>query len=191
MISLLKLFSFKTSQDDLVIWNHCKDESTGTHQLVNVISRHLSVTRSSDQIRRRINELRCYSKKITTPTTVSFSLDTNLLASKGKRHDNSHTRTAIYQQRVDKYKSFGFEERSSLIMDVTKTNTSNREAMNTLFSLASEEQLNQLITLQPNLVAFIRLNLFVKVDLQKWLDKPFHDHPPPKQKYVQGDLFFK
>ena len=40
-----------------------------------------------------------------------------------------------------------------------------------------------------NLVAFIRLNLFVKVDLQKWLDKPFHDHPPPKQKYVQGVLF--
>jgi hypothetical protein len=40
-----------------------------------------------------------------------------------------------------------------------------------------------------NLVAFIRLNLFVKVDLQKWLDKPFYDHPPPKQKYVQGVLF--
>ena len=40
-----------------------------------------------------------------------------------------------------------------------------------------------------NLVAFIRLNLFVKVDLQKWLDKPYHDHPPPKQKYVQGVLF--
>lgn len=40
-----------------------------------------------------------------------------------------------------------------------------------------------------NLVAFIRLNLFVKVDLQKWLDKPFDDHPPPKQKVVQGSLF--
>lgn len=33
-----------------------------------------------------------------------------------------------------------------------------------------------------NLVAFIRLNLFVKIDLQKWLDHPFeqHDDPPPK-----------
>lgn len=40
-----------------------------------------------------------------------------------------------------------------------------------------------------NLVAFIRLNLFVKVDLQKWLDKPFDDHPPPKQKIQQGVLF--
>lgn len=40
-----------------------------------------------------------------------------------------------------------------------------------------------------NLVAFIRLNLFVKVDLQKWLDKPFDDPPPPKQKMVQGVLF--
>lgn len=40
-----------------------------------------------------------------------------------------------------------------------------------------------------NLVAFLRLNLFVKIDLHKWLNKPF-DHPPnlyatPKQ----GDLF--
>lgn len=40
-----------------------------------------------------------------------------------------------------------------------------------------------------NLVAFIRLNLFVKVDLQKWLDHPFQDHPPPKQNTIQGVLF--
>lgn len=40
-----------------------------------------------------------------------------------------------------------------------------------------------------NLVAFIRLNLFVKIDLQKWLDKPF-DHPPNKPKIsIQGGLF--
>ena len=40
-----------------------------------------------------------------------------------------------------------------------------------------------------NLVAFIRLNLFVKIDLQKWLDQPFED-PPTKQKTaVQGVLF--
>jgi len=27
-----------------------------------------------------------------------------------------------------------------------------------------------------NLVAFIRLNLFVKINLQDWLDKPFEEH---------------
>lgn len=40
-----------------------------------------------------------------------------------------------------------------------------------------------------NLIAFIRLNLFVKVDLQKWLDEPFQiAKPPPENKY-QGVLF--
>lgn len=40
-----------------------------------------------------------------------------------------------------------------------------------------------------NLVAFIRLNLFVKIDLQKWLDKPFDEPPEPVEKYIQGALF--
>ena len=40
-----------------------------------------------------------------------------------------------------------------------------------------------------NLVAFIRLNLFVKVDLQKWLDDPFQKEQPPPRKEVQGVLF--
>lgn len=41
-----------------------------------------------------------------------------------------------------------------------------------------------------NLVAFIRLNLFVKIDLQKWLDKPFEEHiEPPPQFSKQGVLF--
>jgi len=40
-----------------------------------------------------------------------------------------------------------------------------------------------------NLVAFIRLNLFVKIDLQKWLDKPF-DEPISRVEIVkQGVLF--
>lgn len=40
-----------------------------------------------------------------------------------------------------------------------------------------------------NLVAFIRLNLFVKIDLQKWLDNPF-EHPPRKRQILtQGVLF--
>lgn len=40
-----------------------------------------------------------------------------------------------------------------------------------------------------NLVAFIRLNIFVKIELQKWLDKPFEDHEKPPQKSQQGVLF--
>lgn len=40
-----------------------------------------------------------------------------------------------------------------------------------------------------NLVAFLRLNLFVKIDLHKWLHKPF-DHPPSSSVIsIQGDLF--
>jgi IS4 transposase len=42
-----------------------------------------------------------------------------------------------------------------------------------------------------NLVAFIRLNLFVKIDLQLWLDKPFEEHDKPPNKSFQGVLFFK
>lgn len=41
-----------------------------------------------------------------------------------------------------------------------------------------------------NLIAFIRLNLFVKINLQKWLDKPFledHEHPPDE---LQLSLFY-
>src|SRR5699024_8884219 len=41
-----------------------------------------------------------------------------------------------------------------------------------------------------NLVGFIRLNLFVKIDLQHWLDHPFQpDHPPPEAG-IQGVLFY-
>ncbi len=41
-----------------------------------------------------------------------------------------------------------------------------------------------------NLVAFIRLNLFAKIELQYWLDNPFvgHDQPPDQNK-IQGVLF--
>ncbi len=41
-----------------------------------------------------------------------------------------------------------------------------------------------------NLVAFIRLNIFVKINLQEWLDKPF-DEPPQTEHplVIQGDLF--
>jgi hypothetical protein len=40
-----------------------------------------------------------------------------------------------------------------------------------------------------NLVAFIRLNMFVKIDLQKWLDKPFDEPPESMQNYIQGVIF--
>lgn len=41
-----------------------------------------------------------------------------------------------------------------------------------------------------NLVSFIRINLFVKIDLQLWLDKPFldNDEPPPPMQ-IQTQLF--
>jgi len=38
-------------------------------------------------------------------------------------------------------------------------------------------------------VAFVRLNLFVKIDLQKWLDELFEDPPRADNKYLQGVLF--
>jgi hypothetical protein len=40
-----------------------------------------------------------------------------------------------------------------------------------------------------NLVAFIRINIFVKIGLQKWLDKPFIEPKKPPEKYKQGVLF--
>lgn len=40
-----------------------------------------------------------------------------------------------------------------------------------------------------NLVAFIRLNLFVKIDLRNWLDRPFIPPQDKSKMIVQGDLF--
>ena len=40
-----------------------------------------------------------------------------------------------------------------------------------------------------NLVAFIRLNLFVKIGLQQWLDKPFEEPKHPPEQLLQGVLF--
>jgi len=40
-----------------------------------------------------------------------------------------------------------------------------------------------------NLVAFIRLNLFVKIELQLWLDKPFEEHIETDKISPQGVLF--
>ena len=40
-----------------------------------------------------------------------------------------------------------------------------------------------------NLVAFICLNLFVKIDLQQWLEKPFENNNNPQANNYQGVLF--
>ena len=40
-----------------------------------------------------------------------------------------------------------------------------------------------------NLVAFIRLNLFVKIDLQQWIDNPFVEHIKPPPNPIQGSYF--
>ena len=40
-----------------------------------------------------------------------------------------------------------------------------------------------------NLVAFIRLNLFVKINLQDWIDKPFEEYKDPPRNFSQGVLF--
>lgn len=40
-----------------------------------------------------------------------------------------------------------------------------------------------------NLVGFIRLNLFVKIDLQRWLDHPFESRADPPEAIIQGSLF--
>ena len=40
-----------------------------------------------------------------------------------------------------------------------------------------------------NLVAFIRLNLFVKINLQLWIDNPFEEYKEPHEKNIQGVLF--
>jgi len=40
-----------------------------------------------------------------------------------------------------------------------------------------------------NLVAFIRLNIFVKINLQQWIDKPFEEYFDPPQNQMQGVLF--
>lgn len=41
-----------------------------------------------------------------------------------------------------------------------------------------------------NLVAFIRLNLFVKIELKQWLDKPYEEHTKsPPINVIQGVLF--
>ena len=62
-------------------------------------------------------------------------------------------------------------------------------AMITILNLKALKQIARFGRQLSNLVAFIRLNLFVKIGLQKWLDKPFEDAPPITEIKIQGVPF--
>lgn len=63
-------------------------------------------------------------------------------------------------------------------------------ALITILILKVLKQMAKFVWHLSNLVAFIRLNLFVKIDLQKWMDRPFEEHiEPPPQFIKQGVLF--
>lgn len=63
-------------------------------------------------------------------------------------------------------------------------------ALITILILKYLKALSQFGWRLSNLVSFIRLNLFVKIDLQKWLDKPFDEPPKQTNMPIQGVLFF-
>ena len=63
-------------------------------------------------------------------------------------------------------------------------------ALITILILKVLKQMAKFVWHLSNLVAFIRLNLFVKIDLQKWMGRPFEEHiEPPPQFIKQGVLF--
>jgi hypothetical protein len=63
-------------------------------------------------------------------------------------------------------------------------------AMITILILKFLKQMAKFKWHLSNLVAFLRLNLFVKIDLQKWIDDPFeNDVGKPPEKIRQGVLF--
>jgi len=62
-------------------------------------------------------------------------------------------------------------------------------ALITILVLKYLKALSQFGWRLSNLVSFIRLNLFVKIDLQKWLDKPFDEPPKQTNLQIQGVLF--
>ena len=40
-----------------------------------------------------------------------------------------------------------------------------------------------------NLIAFLRMNLFVKIFLNEWLDNPFRPKSDYSEEFLQGSLF--
>lgn len=61
-------------------------------------------------------------------------------------------------------------------------------AMITILILKYMKQMGKYNWCLSNLVAFLRLNLFVKIDLQLWLDEPFEDRQI-KEDFLQQRLF--
>lgn len=62
-------------------------------------------------------------------------------------------------------------------------------AMITILMLKALEAIAKYQWHLSNLVAFIRLNNFVKFNLENWIDKPFEEHYDPPQNQLQGVLF--
>ncbi len=62
-------------------------------------------------------------------------------------------------------------------------------AMITILILKFSKELAKYKWHLSNLVAFLRLNLFVKIDLLKWLDKPYEDTGISSENNIQGVLF--
>ena len=62
-------------------------------------------------------------------------------------------------------------------------------AMITILILKVLKELAKYAWQLSNLVAFIRLNLFVKINLQNWLDYPFEKPPEMDKSIIQGVLF--
>lgn len=62
-------------------------------------------------------------------------------------------------------------------------------AMITILTLKVLKEMAKYNWSLSNLVAFMRLNLFVKIDLQKWLDCPYESPPDRRKIPTQGVLF--
>lgn len=62
-------------------------------------------------------------------------------------------------------------------------------ALITILMLKALKQMAKYKWHLSNLVAFIRLNLFVKIDLKTWLDSPFEKIDKPPEDIYQGVLF--
>lgn len=58
------------------------------------------------------------------------------------------------------------------------------------FKLLQVEHLSENNWYLSNLVAFLRINLFVKIDLQKWLNEPFSKKEKPPDNSKQGSFSF-
>jgi len=64
-------------------------------------------------------------------------------------------------------------------------------ALITIFVLKALRAMAKYPWYLSNLVAFIRLNIFVKISLQNWLDEPFVDPEPPPKNNKQEVLLKK